>query len=261
MVTTALAIQLGLYGALIALAIYQSLSFFITLFLCHKASWFKINYLIGGVDKQAVKNLAKYTAMALTSAACVPMSHILIRNHLGETLGWEAAGYWEAMWRLSSAYLMLITTTLGVYYLPKLSEIQTPEEIRTEILQGFKIIMPVAVTFGITIYSLRHIIIKILFTEKFAQMETLFAWQLTGDTIKIGSWLFAYIMLGKGMVKLFILSEISFSFLFYFLSTFLTDKMAIEGVAAAHAINYLVYLLFMYTIFRKKIFLRKKNQY
>src|SRR5690606_30557851 len=141
-VTTAMAIQLGLYGALVALAVYQSLTFFVTLTLTYKASWFKISYLLGGIDKQAAKNLAKFTAMALTSAACVPLSHIMIRNHLGETLGWEAAGYWEAMWRLSAAYLMLVTTTLSVYYLPKLSELQDPSDIKKEILQGYKIILP-----------------------------------------------------------------------------------------------------------------------
>lgn len=63
--------------------------------------------------------------MAVTSAVCVPVSHILVRNHLGETFGQEYAGYWEAMWRLSAAYLMLVTTTLSVYYLPMLSELKS----------------------------------------------------------------------------------------------------------------------------------------
>src|SRR5690606_16258774 len=111
LVTSFMAIKYGLYGALIALAIYQSLAFFVTLLLFRKISWFKLRYILGGIEKEAAKNLAKYTAMALTSATCIPISHILIRNHLGETLGWEAAGYWEAMWRLSAAYLMMITTT------------------------------------------------------------------------------------------------------------------------------------------------------
>ena len=113
-VTTIMAIQLGLYGAIVALAIYHSLTFIVTLKLTYKASWFKLRYLFGGIDIKQGKNLINYIIMALTSATCVPLSHILIRNHLGKTLGWEAAGYWEAMWRLSSGYLTLITTTLGV---------------------------------------------------------------------------------------------------------------------------------------------------
>jgi PST family polysaccharide transporter len=244
-VTTVMAIQLGLYGALVALAIYQSLTFFVTLTLTYKASWFKLRYLLGSIDKQSAKNLAKFTAMALTSAACVPLSHILIRNHLGETLGWEAAGYWEAMWRLSAAYLMLVTTTLSVYYLPKLSELQDPADIKKEILQGYKIILPVAAACGLVIYLLRDFIIRVLFTAEFAEMEVLFGWQMVGDTLKIGSWILAYLMLGKAMVKLFIFSEIVFAALFYGLTYCFASVFGIEGVSIAHAVNYFFYWVLM----------------
>jgi len=244
-VTTVMAIQLGLYGALVALAIYQSLTFFVTLTLTYKASWFRLSYLLGGIDKQSARNLAKFTAMALTSAACVPLSHILIRNHLGETMGWEAAGYWEAMWRLSAAYLMLVTTTLSVYYLPKLSELQDPADIKKEILQGYKIILPVAAACGLIIYLLRDFIIRVLFTAEFAEMEVLFGWQMVGDTLKIGSWILAYLMLGKAMVKLFILSEIGFAASFYGLTFYFTSVLGLEGVSVAHAVNYFFYWFLM----------------
>ena len=240
-VTTIMAIQMGLYGALVALAVYQSLTFFVTLTLIYKARWFKLRYLFGGIDTQSAKNLVKFTAMALTSAACVPLSHILIRNHLGETLGWEAAGYWEAMWRLSAAYLMLVTTTLGVYYLPKLSELQKADDIKKEVLQGYKVILPIAATCGLVIYLLRDFIIKILFTPEFAPMAVLFGWQMVGDTLKIGSWIVAYLMLSKAMMKLFILSEIAFAASFYALSYYLTGISGLEGVSIAHAANYLMY--------------------
>ncbi|MDV5860887.1 O-antigen translocase [Pseudomonas mendocina] len=253
-VTTLMAIQLGLYGALVALAIYQSLTFFVTLTLTYKASWFKLRYLLGGIDKQATKNLAKFTAMALTSAACVPLSHILIRNHLGETLGWEAAGYWEAMWRLSAAYLMLVTTTLSVYYLPKLSELKEPADIKKEILQGYKIILPVAAACGLVIYLLRDFIIRVLFTAEFADMEVLFGWQMVGDTLKIGSWILAYLMLGKAMVKLFILSEIGFAALFYGLAYYFTGIVGLEGVSIAHALNYFFYWTFMFLCMKRYVY-------
>jgi PST family polysaccharide transporter len=255
-VTTVMAIQLGLYGALVALAIYQSLTFFVTLTLTYKASWFKLRYLLGGIDKQSAKNLAKFTAMALTSAACVPLSHILIRNHLGETLGWEAAGYWEAMWRLSAAYLMLVTTTLSVYYLPKLSELQDPADIKKEILQGYKIILPAAAACGLVIYLLRDFIIRVLFTAEFAEMEVLFGWQMVGDTLKIGSWVLAYLMLGKAMVKMFIASEIAFAAGFYGWSYLFTNMIGLEGVTLAHALNYAMYWIVM-AYFIGKIVLKK----
>lgn len=257
-VTSLLAIQFGLLGALTALAIFPSFSFVVTLYLCYKADWFKFSYLFGGLDKKVLINLSKYTAMALTSAACVPVSHILIRTHLGDTLGWEAAGYWEAMWRLSGAYLMLVTTTLSLYYLPRLSELKEPSEIKKEILQGYKIILPVAAACGLVIYLLRDFIIGVLFTEDFIPMRELFAWQMIGDTLKIGSWILAYLMLGKAMMKLFITTEIIFAASFYCLTLLLTNIMGLEGVTLAHAVNYAVYWIVM-SVFIGKTVLRNAN--
>lgn len=242
-------VEFGLYGALVALACYQAISFFVTLLLCYRAPWFKTKYLFGGIDKQTALNLGKFTAMALTSALCVPVSHILVRNHLGETLGWDAAGYWEAMWRLSSAYLMFVTTTLGVYYLPRLSELKDTREIREEVIQGYKIILPVAALCGVAIYVLRDFIIAILFTKDFLPMRELFGLQMLGDTLKIGSWILAYLMLGKAMVKLFMITEIVFSIFFTLLSWVLIDYLALEGVALAHVINYAIYWSVMIFIF------------
>ncbi len=157
------------------------------------------------------------------------------------------------MWRLSASYLMLVTTTLSVYYLPKLSELQDPAEIKKEILQGYKFILPVAAVCGLVIYLLRDSIIRVLFTAEFSEMELLFGWQMVGDALKIGSWILAYLMLGKAMVKLFIFSEIAFSALFYYLTYYFTSAFGLEGVSFAYAVNYLFYWIFMVFIFWKYI--------
>ena len=238
-------VQWGLHGALLALAINQSLVFFVTLALCYRTTWFKLKYVVGGIDKKAAINLGKYTAMALTSAATVPVSHILVRNHLGETLGWEAAGYWEAMWRLSAAYLMFVTTTLGVYYLPRLSELKDQKDIKKEIIQGYKIILPVAASCGLVIYLLRDFIIGLLFTKEFTPMRELFAWQILGDTLKIGSWLLGYILTAKALTNAYIFSELFFSFLFVALVFLLIKRDGVESTSIAHAITYGCHFMYM----------------
>lgn len=244
-VTTILAVKFGLYGALVALAVYQSLAFFATMLVTYRAPWFKLSYMVGSIDKKTARNLIRFTAMALTSAICVPLSHILIRNHLGESLGWDAAGYWEAMWRLSAAYLMLVTTTLSVYYLPRLSEIDRIGEIRKEVVQGYKIILPVAAACGLAVYLLRDFIILVLFTSEFAPVREMIGPQMVGDTLKIGSWILAYVMLGKAMTRLYIVSEVIFAALFVVLTVVLTSYIGLKGVAYAHIINYSLYWLTM----------------
>src|SRR3989344_62057 len=244
-VTTYMAIIWGIYGALVALAVYQSISFFVTCALCCRAPWFKIRYFLGRIDPDVARDLAKYTAMSLTSVACVPLSQILVRNHIGQSFGWEAAGYWEALTRLSGAYLMLITTTLSVYYLPRFSELKSSAELHAEIKSGYKIILPLTAIGALIIYVFRDLVVKLLFTPAFLPMTDLFAWQMVGDTLKIGSWVLAYLMLGKAMFKLFMVTELVFAATFVLLTWLFTKTFGLQGVTMAYALNYAIYWVVM----------------
>ena len=250
LVTGFLAVQYHLYGALIALSIYQSIAFFVTLFLCYKANWFNISYLFGKIEPHIAKKFAAFALMALVSAVCVPLSQMAIRFYLSQEFGLNYAGYWEAMIRLSAAYLMLVTTTLGVYYLPRLAELTHLDEIKKEVYLGYKFIFPLAVIGGLSVYLLRDWIIALLFSQAFLPMRDLFLWQMIGDSLKIGSWILAYLMLGKAMTKLFVTTEILFSLSSIGLTYLCSKLFGFEGVSIAHLVNYALYWLVMsYFIF------------
>ena len=250
--TSILIMQLNLMGALYAMVLNQSVMFFVTLAFVLKSSWFKLEYFLKGLDKDSLSKLSKYSLMAITSALTVPVSHLIIREYIGENLGWDSAGYWQGIWYISTMYLMLVTTTLGVYYLPKLSEIQDNKELRKEIFSGYKIIMPIVILASLIIFLLKEYVILIAFSKDFMPMMELFAWQLIGDVIKIASWLLAYLMLAKAMTKVFIYTEVLFSALFVGLSLLFVDKFGLVGITYAYALNYLLYLFMMIFIFRKR---------
>ena len=240
-VTSILAIKLHLYGALIALSIYQSIAFIVTLFLCYRADWFKFSSLFGKIDLEITKKFSSFIWMALVSAICVPLSQMLIRAYLSQEFGLAYAGYWEAMIRLSTVYLMLVTTTLGVYYLPRLSELKMIDEIKKEVYLGYKFLFPLAVAGGVVIFVLRDWIINVLFSPSFAPMQSLFFWQMMGDALKIGSWILAYLMLSKAMTKLYISTEIIFTLSLIALTYVCTQFFGFKGVSIAHLINYGMY--------------------
>ena len=247
-----LIMQLNLMGALYAMVLNQSVMFFVTLAFVIKSSWFKLEYFKQGLDKESLSKLSKYSLMAIVSALTVPVSHLIIREYIGENLGWDSAGYWQGIWYISTMYLMLVTTTLGVYYLPRLSEIQDNKELRKEIFSGYKIIMPIVILASLIIFLLKEYVILIAFSKDFMPMMELFAWQLIGDVIKIASWLLAYLMLAKAMTKVFIYTEVLFSALFVGLSLLFVDKFGLVGITYAYALNYLLYLFMMIFIFRKR---------
>ncbi|MDD9338971.1 MAG: hypothetical protein PV362_04795 [Providencia heimbachae] len=191
--------------------------------------------------------------MAITSAIMVPTSQFIVRDYIATTQGLDQAGYWQGVWYISTTYLMIVTTALSTYYLPRLSEITDKNELKKEILQGYKILLPIVIICGLMIYLLRDFIIYILFSDSFSPMKQLFTWQIIGDVFKIASWLLAYVMLAKAMTKAFIISEILFSLMFVFLTYMLVPLVGTIGATYAYCINYMLYLIAIFLIIRYKL--------
>ncbi len=252
LIFTSLLIYLfSLKGALIALATNQSIIFFITLVMIRKHDVIKWENFTSNFDKQISKKLFTFSAMAITSAIMVPTSQFIIRDYIATTEGLDQAGYWQGVWYVSTMYLMVITTALSTYYLPRLSEITDKKELKNEILQGYKILLPIIIIGGLLIYLLRDVIIFILFSKDFSPMKPLFTWQIIGDVFKISSWILAYIMLAKSMVKLFIVSEIIFFLSLTIISCIFVNNYGTVGATYAYSLSYLFYLFFSISLMIK----------
>ena len=233
--------SLGLDGALIALAINQSLVFFITFALCLRCDWFHWRNLYTGFDRAYARKLAAYGLMAMVTAIVVPWSQILIREQLMNDFGQAQAGMWQAVTKMSDVYLMLITTTLTVYYLPRLAEIKNGFELRKEIVKVYRFILPLTACGALLVFLLRDWLVLLLFTREFQAMNDLLGWQLVGDVIKIGSWVLGFIMLGRAMTKAYIATEILFSLSLVALTWWCTQRFGLVGSVIAFVINYVLY--------------------
>lgn len=231
----------GLYGALIGIAITPAAALFATLGLAGLRPWFRMKYLWGKIDSHAVRELSGFGMMGLTAAITAPLAYIFIRDFLSSTLGHSAAGFWQASWKISEIYLMLVTLTLSVYYLPRIAEIKLAAELRSEIIKVYKVVLPIVMIGAMVIFLLRDFLIQKLFSADFGPMRDLFAWQLTGDVLKIGSWILSYILLGRAMVKSFIMVELIFSTTFCVATYVFVTRYGLVGVSMAYAVNYALY--------------------
>lgn len=239
--TWLLAAAWGLYGALVALAINQSIVAFITLAMCLRGGWFSFGSLFATPEREVLKKLASFALMAIVSAVAVPLSQVLVRDHLVQAFGWQQAGYWQAVTRISDIYLMLITMTLTVYYLPRLAEIKQAAELKKEIRRVYRFVLPFTILGAVLVYLLREVMLWLVFTEQFRPMLDLLAWQLVGDVIKIGSWVLGFVMLGRALTKSYIITEIVFSLSLYGLTLLLTPLYGLKGAVLAFGINYVLY--------------------
>lgn len=244
----------GLRGALISAVTFQSVMFFISLWMIRKCEWFKWGNFKKRYDRSISKKYFKYTLMSIATASTLPVSQMLLRGYVIAEISAVEAGWWEAMNRISNMYLMIITSSFGVYYLPRLSELSDPVELRHEIFKSYKVIVPMLLLGLVLVYSLRFWVIRILFTPEFLPMENLFVWQLLGDFFKISSWLLSYLMVAKSMVRHFIGTEVFFGLSFVCFGFLFMRANGVVGITQGYFFNYVLYALCMFWIFRGLLF-------
>jgi O-antigen/teichoic acid export membrane protein len=257
--TIILAFNFGIYGALISAVTYQSVVFTLTLFLVMNSKWFKVKEIVRKFSKTAAVKLGHYSLMALVTAIVMPASQLVVRGYISHH-NIDEAGLWEGINRVSNMYLMVFATSLSVYYLPRLTELNTHQELRKEVFSVYKLVTPLLIIFSIILFAGRDIVIQVLFTNEFAGMRDLFTFQVLGDFFKLASWVLAYMLIAKSMTKTYIimefvssLSQIAFSLLFF-------NLYGTVGATIGYACGHLIYLICMVYIFRKIVFLKPESR-
>lgn len=244
----------GTFGALLSLVVPPALLFFVSFYFINKEIAFTRMLSFKAFDVQILRDMSAYSLMTLVSALCGPLVMLAIRNNVIATLGIEAAGYWEAMNRLSAYYLMFISSVLSIYFFPKLAFAANNKATKNIFRSYFTGILPLfAMGLGI-LYLLRSFVVQVLFTAEFSPVIGLFSWQLLGDLFKAASLILGYQFFAKKLTVAFIITELLSLSLMYVFSGLLIRIYGIQGVVMAHALTYFIYLLVLAGYFRKRLF-------
>lgn len=251
LITIYMASRYGVFGVLIASNFTALILFSIHLFFLHKYKWFSFSSLFFRIDTKIVKLLGGFIMMALVSGLLVPYIQLLVRDRIIVKFSFEEAGYWQSVTRISDYYLSFITTVIGVYYLPRLSEIKNNKELRAEIWKMYKVILPVVGLMSLGIWIFRYTIIRVVLTDKFLPSASLYGYQFIGDFFKIASWLLGYVMLAKALKYSFIVTEVFFSCTFVVLCYIFLDRFGLIGATYGFLLNNVLLWLFMLFFIRK----------
>jgi len=254
LVTLILIWQNNLDGALISVVISPSLIFLITFVGISNQKNLVSLIKADNLSFKFIKRLASFSMMALISSIALPLIMIQIRNHIADTIGMQEAGFWEGMNRISSYYLMFVSSLMTLYILPRLSEIEGIKEFRKEIFSFYKTIIPVFGMGLLAIYLLRPYIIKIVFSSEFEPMQELFLWQLIGDFVKVLSIAIAYQFIAKRMYWHFIITEVFLVVMLYTTSIYFIDSHGTKGATIAHFVSYFMYYGLIILIFGTSFF-------
>lgn len=244
----------GVYGGLIALVSMQSIGALLAIKLISNMKNFHWNWLIPRFDFTIIREFGSYWLMSLVTLISTPLALMLLRTYIAAHSNWDVVGLWEASWKISELYLLVITSALTTYYVPKLSQAVNASAEHKTVKEVFTWGVIAATCLATGVYYFREFIVALLFTDSFSPVNQLLPFQLLGSIIKIASWIFAFHMLVTGKTKLFLISELVFGSSFYFLSILLFNYYGLIGLSYAYFLNYILFLVFCLVYYFRQYF-------
>lgn len=246
-----LVFSFNLEGALLTLIILPSALIVFSLYF-FKSYWsvFKL-FSWQAIEIKVLKNFGHYALMALISSISFPLVFLGIRNLLITELSEDEAGFWEAVNRISSYYLMFVLSILNLFILPKLVKAKNNAEFKFIVFNFYKQIIPLYILGLIIVYLVRKPLLLLVYTDEFLPAEKLFLYQILGDFFRIITLVMVYQFHAKRMTISFILTDLFLALGLYFSAAWFIDELGLEGAVFGHFLTYLAYFVLILTYFRK----------
>jgi polysaccharide transporter, PST family len=247
----------GITGGLYASSAIYLFSLLVTLILVSRSTLISVRDFVGRFDRAQARRIAGFYPMLIVHAVTVPLSLILIREHVTSSLSLEAAGLWQACWRLSETYLMVVMSSVTTQFMARLGEVVNfPDRLRAEVLRTLGAAVGATAALALGIFVFREWIVRLVFSPAFLPVADLIPMQLVGDLLKMMGWTLGFALVATVRSGWYITIEIVVPLVFILAARALGSGMGVSGVTMAYAIAGLVQCILAVVALRDVIFLR-----
>lgn len=146
------------------------------------------------VERARVIALLRFGGSMYLAAAAVPLAWVYVRSDLALRHGWDAVGLWQAVARISEAYMQVFGAIFMNYALPQFaaaSPAERPRRLRHIALLVFTLFFSGTAV----LYIGRDVILRLGFSAEFTEAAIFLAPQIVGDTFKLVSLVFVYYLM------------------------------------------------------------------
>lgn len=255
--STLMTIFYNLNGALISIILVQSLVFTISYFLVYKKfgnNFFYFKNFTKDLDKKMMMKLFKFSIASFSTGAIVSIMMITLRFIVEDSMSLTAAGIWEGAWRMMIYFNMLFILPFSIYYLPKFAAVKEKSLIMEHLISGFKFLLPISIFVALFIYYFKNLIVELLFSSEFIQIEEIIGYILCAEILRILAISLSNVFMSKVRVFVVIFMEFLFAFSMVLLSYFFIESFGILGLGYAYLISSGIFLCVYVYKFKKSNF-------
>jgi polysaccharide transporter, PST family len=210
----------------------------------HLRSSFRGRVRLVRPGRDEVLRLARFSGMMIVSAASFPVVEMIVRQLLIKEAGYEEAGLWQGLIKLSSAYLGFFTIFLSYYFMPLISRESSKVVIKRLTLKMLAAVVLLFLVGAGVLYAGRGFFITYLLSAEFGRAADYLSYQLVGDGFRVAAYVIGFVAIAKASVRLYVAAEILQNGMFLLLAhLFSLSASGALPVVQAYAVTYLIYFI------------------
>ena len=249
----------GIDGVILGLLISLLITFLLSISKFHKKIK-SIKLYLNGHKKEDWFVLFKYSVMLLSSVLAFPLVEMYIRNEITTQAGLTAAGQWQAILRLSSAYLVMISVILSFLMIPRLTISKNNKSLIRVLLIGFGVVFFIISTAYYLINNFWSIVISIALSSDFLFLKDLFSNQMISDLLRTFGWVIGFILIAKSYTILYVIFEIVQAGVFmYIFNIYFSPADPLNSTIGAYFISNSIYLLVCFIFLLSYLFVKRRS--
>lgn len=164
------------------------------------------------------------------------LSKLLVQARIGQTMGLEPSGHYQAAWSISMQYLGFALTAMATDYYPRLTQglhdrQGTNALVNDQALVGLLLAGPIV----IAIAAVAPLVLSLFYSAEFADAAGLLRWQVLGDLLKVAGWPLGFVLLAGSEARLFLLTQTTWALAYVGMSFALIPRFGLEATGMAFA--------------------------
>ena len=236
-------------GRLSVLSIVATQSVFAGVFAAQIASRAGFNFK--EIRKSALDVRApwiSYALMGIVPMLLTPVVLTFMRSTIGVELGWNAAGIWQGIWKISDFLTAFFSAILGVIILPRVSAKMTQSEFWAMFLPVFAKTMLLAFIAVAILYFGRSILVLVMLSSEYAGASDYMLMQLLGDFFRVGGWALGLVLIARRETKKFLILEVCSQFILASATYVFVKLYEFNGPMMAYALENFITLVASFVI-------------
>jgi O-antigen/teichoic acid export membrane protein len=232
----------------------------VTALITLTVSWYfshKVNIETVKVSKSLIftegKNMLFMGFMISLSGLITLATSYALRIFISNTGGVDQVGLFNAGFVIINTYVGLVFNAIATDYYPRLSSVAhsnvlCKQTVNQQAEIAILILAPILIIFIVFI----NWVIIVLYSTKFIAVNEMIIWAALGMFFKAASWCIGFVLLAKGVGKVFFWNELISNSYIFGLNILGYHFLGLKGLGISFVISYLLYLIQVFWLCRIK---------